>query len=109
MKSHCEGQHNVYVVPFVGNKASALDETELFILASYLFEAIGMIIKTHQHCATCGSVVPELQIDIGNTALHFTCHKIEKDGKTLVETDYKKFAEYIKKLEGSKDKHVLLS
>jgi hypothetical protein len=100
-----EGYHFSCVVHLDTLNPIALNEQECFTLTSYLFGAIDRIITSHEHCATCGAVVPELTIeyDKENIALHFTCHKIEKDGKTLIETDYKKFAEYIKKLEGAKN------
>lgn len=54
-----------------------------------------------KHRPNCGGILPELSLEYKGKRFRFTCYMIEENGKTLVKTDYAKFAKYCK---GMKEK-----
>jgi hypothetical protein len=54
-------------------------------------------ISSVSHCPNCGGLLPEIGFKYEGLTYHFTCYKIKKEEKAIVETDYAKLAHYHQK------------
>lgn len=47
-----------------------------------------------RRCQVCGSIPFDIEFTDGITSYFFTCWKIMRDGKTIIETDFKKLERF---------------
>lgn len=97
----------VFQVPMKSNsKKMSVSEEQLIL--QQIGESLGHVMKSVSrklnskdvHCKGCGGLKEEIAIDFDGKKYYFVCHRIDslKTKKILKETDYEKFAEYLKPL-----------